>query len=199
MLALNGESATHLKLRREAESRLKEGSAPPTKGWWVGVNALSLLHELASQPASAVDALKLLHELQVYQVELDLQQEQIETSQRDLAEDMVHYRAMFEGAPAAYLHLSPQRDILECNVAAAKLFDVEQERLRGCSIETVVAPASRPVLLQLLKRLRPNGPGGSCELHLNAGYGAHHVQVIANVAPDGRSLLVLFIDLPARR
>jgi PAS domain S-box-containing protein len=194
-----GESATLAKLRREAEVRLKEGSAPTTAGWSVGVHALSLLHELASQPGSAVDALKLLHELQVYQVELDLQHEQIESTHRDIVEDMALYRGLFECSPAAYLSLTLQRDIAECNIAAAKLFDVEQEKLRGSSVETFVAPASRPQLIQLLKRLRPDGPSGSCELQLGNGYGSHHVQVVASAAPDGKSLLVMFIDLPARR
>ena len=71
-------------MRLHAETVLKEGSAPPTKGWPTGVGTLSLLHELASTPARADEALKLLHELQVHQVELDLQHEQMEATRREL-------------------------------------------------------------------------------------------------------------------
>jgi hypothetical protein len=79
-------------LRHQAETRIREGDAPQdTHRWSTGVEALTLLHDLASAPASAGDALKLLHELQVYQVELDLQYEQMELSQRELAEELHRY------------------------------------------------------------------------------------------------------------
>ena len=198
MPALKTEPPKHSKLRREAETRLNEGSAPPTIGWSVGVNALSLLHKLASSPASATDALKLLHELQVHQVELDLQHEQIETTQRELAEDLARYQGLYEYAPVAYLNLSPHRDILECNVATAQLFELGQDDLRGRNIESFVDPASRPVLLQLLKRLRSDGTSASCDVAVSTSRGSNKMQVVASLAPGGGSFLVVFVDLPAR-
>src|SRR5690606_2737816 len=86
-------------LRLDAEARLKEGSAPSAKVWSTGANALSLLYTLASSPASADDALKLLHELQVHQVELDLLHEQVDNTQRELAEELARYKAFYESAP----------------------------------------------------------------------------------------------------
>jgi PAS domain S-box-containing protein len=188
-----------VELRRDAENRLRDGSAPPSAGWSVGVNALGMLHDLASRPESAIDALKLLHELQVYQVELDLQHEQIESSHRDLVDDLTRYRALYECAPVAYLNVSLQRDILECNIAGARLFDSEEDALRGRSLDTLVAPANRPALLQLLNRLRADGISGSCEVQLSTGYGSHKMQVIASSAVGGQSFMVAFVDLPARR
>lgn len=73
-------------LRQRAEGRLEEGMAPATLGWSTGTGALTLLHRLAGDPASAGDALKLLHELQVHQVELDLQHEQMEQQLLELGE-----------------------------------------------------------------------------------------------------------------
>ncbi len=102
------ESMEQARLRERAEARLKAGSAPPTRGWPTGVGTLQLLHELASTPESAVDALKLLHELQVHQVELDLQHEQIEITQRELAEDLARYQALYELAPLAYPPSAPR-------------------------------------------------------------------------------------------
>ena len=62
-----------LGLRLNAEERLRQGTAPPNRGWTTSGDALACLHQLASNQSSAADALKFLHELQVYQVELDLQ------------------------------------------------------------------------------------------------------------------------------
>ncbi|MEO8063767.1 MAG: PAS domain-containing protein [Pseudomonadota bacterium] len=187
------------KLRRDAEKRLEEGSAPPTTGWSVGIDALSLLHKLASSPVSAVEALKLLHELQVHQVELDMQHEQIEANQREMVDDLAGFQRLFQYAPVAYLNLSLQRDILECNVAGAQLFEISQEKLRGQGIDELLAPASRSVFLQLLKRLRSDGTHASCEVQLNIAYRSARFQVVASAAPGGRSYLVVFVDLPPRR
>ncbi|HEU4779188.1 MAG TPA: PAS domain-containing protein [Steroidobacteraceae bacterium] len=199
MPATPNEPAKHSKLRSDAETRLKDGSAPPTTGWSVGVNALGLLHKLASSPASAIDALKLLHELQVHQVELDLQHEQIEANQRELVDDLACFQRLYENAPVAYVNLSPQRDILDCNIAGAQLFEVTPDELRGRDIDSLLAPASRPVFLQLLKRLRSDGTSASCEVQLNIAYGSAKFQVVACAAAGGHSFLVVFVDLPAPR
>ena len=198
-MSANIEAGKHSKLRSDAETRLKDGAAPPTSGWSVGVNALNLLHKLASNPASAIDALKLLHELQVHQVELDLQHEQIETNQRELAEDLAVFHRLYETAPVAYLNLSPQHDILECNVAGAQLFEMSQDELRGRDIDSLLAPPSRPVFLLLLKRLRADGTSATCEVQLNIAHHSAKFHVVACAAPGGRSYQVVFIDPPARR
>jgi len=195
MPTLNARSEKLSKLRIDAETRLKEGSAPPTVGWSVGVNALSMLHKLASAPASAIDALKLLHELQVHQVELDLQHEQMEATQRELTEDLAHYQGLYEFAPIPYLNVSPQGDILECNRAAAILFGVEQVQLRDRSIDSLVASASRPVFRQLLNRLSADDPTGNCEIQLAASKGKRKIQAVASATSGGRSFLVVLLDV----
>jgi PAS domain S-box-containing protein len=195
MSAPNFEPTEPSTLRLDAETRLKAGSAPPTTGWPVGVDTLGLLHKLASTPENAVDALKLLHELQVHQVELDLQHEQMEITQRELAEDLARYRGLYEYAPVGYLNLSPQRDILDCNIAGASLFGIGQDELRGSNLDTFLAPGSRPVLRQLLQQLRPGGPSDACEVHVGAGKASRKLQILASVTPGGRSFLMALVDL----
>ena len=94
-----------MKLRQSAEERIDKGTAPATRGWPTGMQALTLLHGLASEPDTASDALKLLHELQVHQVELDLQHEQAEQDRRELTENLANSAALFDLAPFAYLTL----------------------------------------------------------------------------------------------
>lgn len=193
------EPLTLAKLRDNAEVKLEQGSAPRNAGWTVGVNALSLLHELASRPESAADALKLLHELQVYQVELDLQHEQIEMAHRDFVEDLRRFRELYDRAPVAYLKLNHQHHIVDCNVHGAQLFEIEQEDMQGRSLDSLLALASRVAFKQLLQRLRPDGATGSCEVQLMSGRARHKMQVTACSDPGGRSYLVVFVDLPGRR
>jgi PAS domain S-box-containing protein len=199
MAAHNIERAEAEKLRLDAEARLKAGSAPSTGRRSVGVNALGPLHKLASTPENAVDALKLLHELQVHQVELDLQSEHMEAAQRELAEELARYRGLYEHAPVGYLNVSTQRDILECNIAAAGLLGTGQVELRGFNLDAFLARGSRPVLSLMLRRLRPGGPGGVCEVQLGVGQLSRKLQILASVTPGGGSFLLILVDLTDRR
>lgn len=188
------ESTEQARLRLEAEARLKAGSAPPTRGWPTGVGALDLLHELASTPESAADALKLLHELQVHQVELDLQHEQLEMTQRELAEDLARYQALFELAPLAYLSIGPEGAILEGNVAAARLFGVAQNELPGRRLDAFLAPESRFALLALLKRVRAGGTIEGCEVQSSSANSSRPLQLVASLAAGSGNFLTMLVD-----
>jgi PAS domain S-box-containing protein len=185
-------------LRLRAETVLKEGCAPPTKGWPTGVSTLSLLHELASSPARADEALKLLHELQVHQVELDLQHEQLEATRRELTEEAARYKALYEHAPAGYFSAGLDGQILEANAAGAELLGLAPDMLQGRRIESLLAPESRPAVNQLLNELRDGARKSACEVLSASIDGPRRLLVAATIAPGGGSFLMIFVALPDR-
>jgi PAS domain S-box-containing protein len=181
-------------LRHIAEERLRKGIAPPSHGGWAtGIDALNVLHNLAGSPDSASDALKLLHELQVHQVELAMQHEQLEQSRAEVAESLERYVERFEFAPVGYLTVEPDGGIVEGNLAAADLFEVDRSALPGRSIESLVAADSRAALRAVLNRLRKEGPSETCEVYSEpAGRAPRLLQVVGKAAPRTRFLYVTF-------
>ncbi len=158
-------------LRTHAETRIKEGTAPLSRWSSTGTQALSLLHRLASAPESAGDALKLLHELQVHQVELDLQREQIEEDGRQLTEDLKSSAMLFELAPFAYLTLDPEGLVMAVNRMARGWLAVqtsEQEPWVGRPVADLLAPESRTAVQGLLAALRKDGGPHSCAVRCKA-------------------------------
>ena len=184
------------KLRLHAEAALKEGSAPPTKGWRAGVSALSLLHQLAS--TSAADALKLLHELQVHQVELDLQHEQMEVTRRELTEELARYKALYEHAPAGCFSVGLDGHILEVNAAGAELLGLAPDVLRGRRIESLLVPASRPAVNELLDELRDGARTSSREVLSESISGSRPLLVVATVLPRDGTFLMILVPVPDR-
>ena len=186
-----------MNLRRNAEERLKEGTAPPTKGWETGLSALTLLHRLASAPDSAGDALKLLHELQVHQVELDLQHEQIEQDRLQLTEALKHSTDLFDLAPFAYLTLDPEGRVMAANRAALTwLAAVPSKQWEACHIDDFLAPECRSSINDLLARLRKGAGRQTCTVQSRAN-GAS-AQVVATAAPGGdRVLMGIMPTVPA--
>ena len=178
-------------LRTQAEVRLKEGTAPRTYGWLPSLDALALLHKLASAPESAGDALKLLHELQVHQVELDLQHEQLEASERERSEDLLRRARLYDLAPVGYFVVDHNGGITSVNRAGAHLFGADLAELEGRRIDSLLAPASRPILASLLAQLRDGGANATCEVR--SGSGAS-MQLVASVATGEPSYLLVLVE-----
>ena len=190
------ESKPDRNLRIIAETRLREGSAPPSSSAPADGEALTLLHRLASTPASAADALKLLHELQVYQVELDMQHEHLESTRRELAEDLARYRDLFQFAPAGYFVVDSGGGIIEGNLAGAGLAGVTQGELGGRRFESFLAPGSRPALADLLRQVRESN--STAEGVVTSGVeaaGSRSWRIVAGTAPGASSWLIVVTDL----
>jgi len=156
----------NMKLRQNAEDRLRKGTAPPTRAWTTGTQALTLLHGLASAPETASDALKLLHELQVHQVELDLQHEQVEQDRLQHAQDLRRYAQLFELAPFAYLTLDPEGRVMDVNRSATDWLAARTGDTSTCvgrRIEELVAPESRSAFRALLAELGTDETGETDE------------------------------------
>lgn len=192
MVDISTRASADMQARREAERRLRDGTAPRNSDWTLGGDTLALLYRLASDPNSAGDALKLLNELQTHQVELELQQAQLEATERELADDLAYYKCLFDHAPVGYLVVDAEGRVIECNVAGLSLFGVERDAVCGSTIAGLLAPNSRPLLDEVLQALRDGAPEASCELHTgDRGGGSRRLRVSAGPMPGGEGALVV--------
>jgi PAS domain-containing protein len=192
-------SMTSAPLRHVAETRLRDG-LPPTlnSGWTTGKDALTVLHDLAGSPRRAGDALKLLHELQVHQVELAMQQEQLEQTRAEVAESLQRYIERFDFAPVGYFSVEPDGRIAEANLTGACLVAVNRAELPGRPLESLVAADGRAALRALLAGLRNGDLDGTCEVSTETATGPRRMQVVGNAAPGTRFFNVTLTPIPDR-
>src|SRR4249920_1530786 len=78
-------------------------------------SAMTPTKESASAVLPEVDALKLLHELQVHQVELAQQNEELEAARADLEASAQRYFGLYESAPVGLVTLNRRGFIREVN------------------------------------------------------------------------------------
>ncbi len=90
------------------------------------------MHSGKARPALAVaetDARTLVHELQVHQIELEMQNEELRRVQAAFEEASSRYSDLFDFAPIAYFLWDRQGRILEVNLAGAALLGLNREDL----------------------------------------------------------------------
>ncbi|MFA5904812.1 MAG: PAS domain S-box protein [Desulfobacula sp.] len=81
-------------------------------------------------PAVATeDPMKLIHELQTYQIELELQNEELQTAHEELETSRASYFDLYDSAPAGYITLSEKGLILKANLAAAAMLGEDRSEL----------------------------------------------------------------------
>lgn len=179
-------------LRQRAADQL--GGSRPATGKRAGqIDAMAVLHQLASSPATAGDAMALLHELQVHQVELDLQQEELLRSQSELETALRRQADLVERAPVGYMTIDARTVLCEINLAGARLLGATSKELLGLALTSFLTLPSIEALQALLARTRPGRAPETCELELKPILGTHRT-VQAAVDQDitpGRFLLVL--------
>jgi PAS domain S-box-containing protein len=70
-----------------------------------------------------------IHELRVHQIELEMQNEHLRATQRELELTQERYAELYDYAPVGYLTLNEQGQILAANLAGVALLGVERTRL----------------------------------------------------------------------
>src|SRR5215472_12122738 len=77
------------------------------------------------------DAGALVHELEVHQIELELQNEELRRAQTELEESRDELRDLYDFAPVGYLTLREDSVILRTNLRVAALLGLECDALIG--------------------------------------------------------------------
>jgi PAS domain S-box-containing protein len=72
---------------------------------------------------------RLIHELDVHRVELELQNEELRRAQGDLEEARDRYLDLYESAPLAYLTLDPAGIVLDANITVQVMLAIERDDL----------------------------------------------------------------------
>ena len=99
-----------------------------------------LLSEIdLSQEVSGKSAAHLLHELQVHQTELEMQNHEIREAQRALEESRDRYALLYDFAPVGYLTLDETGVILEINLTGAAMLGLERANTLGKPFATCLA------------------------------------------------------------
>ena len=119
--------ATPTALRRSAESKLRK-------------------QKNGAKADGPADAKRLLHELQVHQVELEMQNTELRKTRDELEVALENYTEIYDFAPAGYFTLTENGTIQLLNLTGASLIGTERSRLLGKDFSRVIVAQERSIL-----------------------------------------------------
>ncbi len=170
-------------LRRRAEARLAEKRK----------------NNGAEDPVQAAEVQRLVQELQIHQIELEMQNEEL-TQARDEAEaERERYLDLYDFAPLGYFTLDSGGVILQANLTGALLLGVERLRLLNRRFADFVSESDVPAFTVFLKKVF-EGSKESCDVSMDKGqrqrFCAH---IEATSSEDGRECRVAVFDITERK
>ena len=169
----------------------------------------SLRHEAEAQIGSVskkppnLSADELLHELQVYQIELEMQNEALKQSKAALEEASERWISFYEYSPIAYLTLSRDGLITEVNLTGAKLLGEERSKLVSRHFSTYLLPKDRDHWHRFFSNLLLQDSIQSCEVELKGHEGSQSfVQIDSLRLADKNNtneVRIVLTDIAARK
>ena len=129
----NRQSPPVTELRRTAEKQLKARQAE------------------AGLARTDADTLRLVHELQVHQIELEMQNAELHRARLEIETALDKYTELYDFAPVGYFSIDQQGLIQEVNLMGASMLGAVRARLLQRSFRAFVAPTSRPLVEAFLK------------------------------------------------
>jgi PAS domain S-box-containing protein len=143
----SGKSTSFKKLRRQAEERLRDKAAD-VSGKYLD------------------DVQKLIHELEVQQIELEVQYEELRSTQINLVESRDNYQMLYDFAPVGYFTLDEKTLMRRVNLRGADLLGLPRRKLINRKFSDFISAEFQDEFYFHCKRIFESGTQQTCELKL---------------------------------
>ena len=141
-----------------------------------GASGVQKIQAMAEQ-----DVRVLVHELQVHQIELEMQNEELRNAQEQLGRSLARYSDLYDFAPVGYVTSNKEGLILEANLTLAGQLGIERGRLINTPLRLYAAAPDRGQLRSHLDEVFATKQRQSCELRLESRSGPQrYVQLDSN-------------------
>ncbi len=162
--------------------------------------------QLATQDAAVSelgargDAARLVHELQVHQMELEMQNEALREARAETEAVLARFTELYDCAPVGYCTFDQSGVILEANLTAATLVGVERARMIKSQFSLYVEFADRRAVQQFIAAVCAGKPQPPCECWLAANKRpATYIRMQAEETHAGTTCRAAFVDITERK
>ncbi len=149
---------------------------------------------------SEVEALKLIHELDVHQIELEMLNEELSLAKKQAEMDAEKYINLYDFAPSGYFTLSNDGEIIEINFSGAAILGKERSYLLKKRFGIFVSDETRPIFNLFFEELIDSKAKQTCEVILSGVSNSPVCVHLSGIASDeGKQCMVTMLDISQRK
>jgi PAS domain S-box-containing protein len=175
---------------------MKTGRAKLSDALALRLEAEKVLKERQSDAAlipSESEMLRLLYELEVHQIELEMQNNELLLAKNQAELAVAEYTELYEFAPNGYLTLSPAGEIIGLNLYGAKMLGKDRSQLKGGLFGFYVTDETKPIFNFFLSQVFNSNLREVCELKILDGGGLPKPVYLTGIvkAKSGKCLVTM--------
>lgn len=147
-----------------------------------------------------IEIFKLVHELDVHQIELEMQNEELHLANIRAESDAEKYLNLYDFAPSGYLTLSKKDEILELNFSGATLLRRERSQLLNKRFAFFIADESKPKYFVFLEEIFESKTKQTCEIKLANNFeNPIFINLTGIVDEENNQCLITMLDISQRK
>jgi len=149
---------------------------------------------------SAEESQRLLQELQVHQIELEMQNEEIKAARSNLEQALEKYSDLYDFAPLGYFTLTKEKFITKANLEGAKLLGIDRSDLVNRRLDVFISDKDRTFFNNFLDKVFSSKVQETCELKLQPqGKNPFYVEMTAIAFSSGHASRLTMLDITERK
>ncbi len=155
-------------------------------------------NEKTGKPVIEADVKKLLHELQVHQIELEMQNEELREANETAETALKKYTILYDFAPVGFFILESDGSISELNFTGAEMLGEKRFSLVNSNFKLFVSESSHSVFDRFFSKVFISNKKESCQVML--GYDGKPLcsaYIEGVVIGDDRKCLLSVVDISA--
>ena len=150
------------------------------------------------------DSRRLAHELQTYQIELELQNEDLRRAQGELLETRDRYTDLYDFAPVGYMTIGPSGLIREANLKLCDMLGVARAVLLRTRVTAFIYPDDEDVYYKHRREALGSALGATCQLRMipkddNPFWVEMSSVAVRESKDDDNNVRIIVVDVSERR
>ena len=163
------------------------------------INAEAKLKNIQAKKGASLkdnDPKKLLHELQVHQVELEMQNEELRRAYDTAEAALKKHTILFDLSPMGYFTLNSEAAITELNFTGSDMLGERRFSLIGSNFKLFVSTESKSIFNSFLRKVYSSYSKESCEIQLgDKNESSRSVYLEGVVTEDDQKCFLSVLDI----